>query len=203
MGTRFTWDLPTTAVVCVECQNGTLGADVALPVLRDSSPGLVQRIGRVVGAARPKNVRVFHATYEGALGATEFGSAPLWRHLGPGTEDWGPGTTSTQVVPELLDPSDIVTPRHHGLSPVHGTELISLLKAFGIRTIVLTGVSLNVALPLTVGTAIHEGFRVVVVRDAVGATPPEYGELVLENTMRQLARLLSTDELLAEWDVTA
>lgn len=63
-------------------------------------------------------------------------------------------------------------PRHHGLNPSWGTELLPVLRGRGVETLVLAGVSLNVALPLTAGQAVHEGFRVVVHRDAaVGILP--------------------------------
>ena len=39
----------------------------------------------------------------------------------------------------------------------------------------------------------------VVPRDAVGGTPTEYGEQVLDNTIAVLARLTTVDDLIAEW----
>jgi nicotinamidase-related amidase len=195
-----TGDPSTTAVVCVECQQGVLGEDSVLPALRDDARRVLPGIERLVRAARGLGVRVVHATFEGGLGAGEPGPAPLWRTLGARTAGWAPGLPATTVLPELYSPDDLVLPRHHGLSPAWGTELLPVLRAHGVRTIVLAGVSLNVALPLTAGEAAHWGFGVVVPRDAVMGTPAEYGELVLAHTMAMLGRITTVDDLVADWE---
>jgi nicotinamidase-related amidase len=140
-----------------------------------------------------------HATYEGALGGNHIGTARIWRALGPATAGWAPGTVATQVIPELLAPGDLVLPRHHGLFPTLDSELLPVLKGLGVRTVVLAGVSLNLALPLTAGHTTQAGFRLVVPRDAVGGTPAEYGEQVLANTIAVLGRITTVDDLIAEW----
>jgi hypothetical protein len=43
----------------------------------------------------------------------------------------------------------------------------------------------------------------VVVRDAVAGVPREYGELVLENTMRQLAVLTYSSDLVRQWSLAS
>jgi nicotinamidase-related amidase len=68
-----------------------------------------------------------------------------------------------------------------------------------VQTIVLAGVSLNLALPHTAGHATQAGFGLVVPRDAVGGTPSGYAEQVLTNTMAVLGRLTTVDDLIAEW----
>jgi nicotinamidase-related amidase len=195
-------DPMSTAVVCIECQQGVLGEDSVLPPLRDAAGPLVAGIERLVRAARRAGVPVVHATFEGSRGATEHGSAPLWRRLGPMTSTWAHGHPATHVLPSLYSPEDVVSPRHHGLCPATGTELLPLLRGWGRRTIVLAGVSLNVALPLTAGEAVHAGFSVVVPRDAVAGTPVEYGEQVLRNTMAMLATITTVDELATAWTPT-
>jgi nicotinamidase-related amidase len=192
-------DLATTAVVCVECQNGVLGPESVLPALAADSAGLVANLRRLLDGARERGVRVVHATYEGSLGGEPTGTARLWRALGPATAAWAPGRIETQVLPELLAPTDMVLPRHHGLFPTLDTELLPVLKGLGVRTVVLTGVSLNLALPTTAGHTTQAGFRLVVPRDAVGGTPMDYANGVLDNTIAVLGRITTVDELVAEW----
>ncbi|NDJ90061.1 MULTISPECIES: cysteine hydrolase [Mycolicibacter] len=187
------------AVVCVECQNGVLGPEAALPALSADIGDLVPNLRRLLHAARAHGVRVVHATYEGALGANHTGTARLWRGLSQATAGWAPGTAPTQVLPELLAPSDLVLPRHHGLFPTLDTELLPVLKGLGVRTVVLTGVSLNLALPHTAGQMTQAGFHLAIPRDAVGGTPASYGEQVLDNTMAMLGQLTTVDELIAAW----
>jgi nicotinamidase-related amidase len=192
-------ELATVAVVCVECQNGVLGPESVLPVLAADSGGLIAALRRLLEAARERGVRVVHATYEGTLGGDPTGTARLWRALGPATAGWAPGSAETRVVPELLAPTDLVLPRHHGLFPTLDSELLPVLKGLGVRTIVLAGVSLNLAVPITAGHATQAGFHLVVPRDAVGGTPVEYANQVLDNTIAVLGRLTTVDELVAEW----
>ncbi|WP_033722507.1 isochorismatase family protein [Mycobacterium avium] len=183
----------------MECQNGVLGADSVLPALAADCAGVVANLRRLLDAARPRGVRVVHATYEGTLGGDHTGTARLWRALGPATASWAPGSVATQVMPELLADSDLVLPRHHGLFPTLDSELLPVLKGFGVHTVVLTGVSLNLALPITAGHTTQAGFHLVVPRDAVGGTPSGYGYQVLDNTIAVLGRITTVDKLIAEW----
>ncbi|EID11805.1 cysteine hydrolase [Mycolicibacterium phlei] len=191
------------AVLCVECQNGVLGPDSVLPQLAADSAQLMANLRRLLDAARPAGVRVVHATYEGALGGGHPGTARIWRALGPLTESWAPGKTETQVIAELFNSSDLVLPRHHGLFPTLDSELLPVLRGLGVRTVVLTGVSLNLALPTTAGHLTQAGFELVVPRDAVGGTPASYAEQVLNNSIAVLGRLTTVDELVAEWNETS
>jgi nicotinamidase-related amidase len=193
------WNPDSTAVVCVECQNGVLGTESVLPALAADSSDLVSSVRRLLAAARQFGVRVVHATYEGSLGGRPTGTARLWRALGPATVNWAPGTAETAVVADLLEPSDLVLPRHHGLFPTLDSELLPVLKGFGVDTIVLVGVSLNLAITHTAGHATQAGFNLVVPRDGVGGTPADYAEQVLNNTIAVLGRLTTVDQLIAEW----
>ena len=192
-------DPRTTAVVCVECQAGVLGENSVLPALAADARAVLPGIEKLVRSARTAGATVVHATFEGRLGAVNPGTAPLWRSIARPTAEWAPGHPATQVLPELYAEEDLVLPRHHGLSPTWGTELLPVLRARGLRTLVLAGVSLNVAIVLSAGEAAHEGFEVVVARDAVTATPAEYGEQMLRHTFRMLGRVLTVDELGAAW----
>ena len=193
------WDPETTAVVCVECQNGVLGPESVLPALAADSSELVSGVRRLLDSARQFGARVVHATYEGSLGGRPTGTARIWRALGPATAQWAPGSASTAVLSELLAPTDLVLPRHHGLFPTLDSELLPVLKGLGVSTIVLAGVSLNLAITHTAGHVTQAGFHLIVPRDAVGGTPKEYAEQVLDNTIAVLGRLTTVDQLIGEW----
>jgi nicotinamidase-related amidase len=193
------WNPDTTAIVCVECQNGVLGPNSVLPALAGDSADLVANVRRLLDAAREFGARVVHATYEGNLGGHPTGTARLWRALGPATAHWRPDSSETAVVDELLAPSDVVLPRHHGLFPTLDSELLPVLKGFGVDTVVLVGVSLNLAITHTAGHTTQAGFELVVPRDAVGGTPASYAEQVLNNTIAVLGRLTTVDQLIGEW----
>jgi nicotinamidase-related amidase len=190
-------DPATVAVLCIECQNGVLGTDSVLPALAGDCADLVAGIRRLLDGARAAGAHVVHATYEGTLGSHPVGTAKLWRALAPATTDWHPGSPETQVISELLAATDFVLPRRHGLFPTMDTELIPMLRSLGVQTVVLAGVSLNLALPHTAGHLTQAGFRLVVPRDAVGGTPASYAEQVLDHTMSVLGKVTTVEDLVA------
>jgi nicotinamidase-related amidase len=167
--------------------------------LAADSSELVSSVGRLLDSARQFGARVVHSTYEGNLGGRPTGTARLWRVLGPATAGWAPGSASTTVLSELLAPTDLVLPRHHGLFPTLDSELLPVLKGWDVRTVVLAGVSLNLAITHTAGHLTQAGFDLVVPRDAVGGTPQEYANQVLDNTIAVLGRLTTVDQLIGEW----
>ncbi len=94
---------------------------------------------------------------------------------------------------------DIVLPRYHGLSPMTGSPLDSLLRNAGVGTVIVVGVSLNLAIPNLVFDAVNRSYQVVVVTDAVVGIPLDYGQQVLTHTLSLVATLTSTDELVDAW----
>lgn len=191
------------AVLAVECQNGLLGPDSILPALAADNADLVPNVARLLQGARHVGIRVVHATYEGALGGGQVGTARFWRSMASATVEWRPGSPATEVIPELLSERDLVFPRHHGLYPTLETELVPVLFGLGIKTVVLAGVSINLAVGFTVNHCAQVGFEVVVPRDAVGASPREYRDQVIDHNFRYIARITTIDELLSEWVVTS
>jgi nicotinamidase-related amidase len=96
-------------------------------------------------------------------------------------------------------PEDLVVPRYHGLSPLNGSSLNQLLHNAGVRTLVVAGVSLNIAIPNLAMDAVNAAYHVVLPRDAVAGFPAEYGNAVIDNTLSLLATVTTTDDLLEAW----
>lgn len=83
------------------------------------------------------------------------------------------GTTAVRVAPPIeVAEQDFVVRRLHGLSPLAGTDVDALLRNLGCRTLVVTGVSANVAVPNTVFDAVNRGYNAVVPADAIAGCPP-------------------------------
>ena len=77
-----------------------------------------------------------------------------------------------------------------------GTDLDAVLRNLGVSTVVVVGVSLNIAIPNFVMDAVNAAYRVVVPSDAVAGIPTEYGAAVIANTLSLLATITTTDDLL-------
>ncbi len=181
----------TTAVVTIECQRGVVGDRGPLPALTDAvrRTGMIERAAAVVRAARAAGAAVLHGVvHRRRDGGGVIESCKL---LEIGRATGAPllaGSEAAALVPELgPEPGDYVVPRLHGVTLFHDTELDSLLRSLGARTVVLLGPSLNVGVPGTAVEAVNRGYRVVVPADGVVGVPEEYGEQVLRHTMRMLA----------------
>jgi nicotinamidase-related amidase len=183
-------------------QNGVVGARSALPALAEAAAvEMLPNLGRLVPAARAAGVQVVHCTaYRRADGKGANTNARLFLGVRKAPVSLLPGTPEVEVVAALgPDPSDLVLSRTHGLDPMTGTDLDPVLRNLGVTTIVVTGMSVNVAVTNLVMDAVNRGYDVVVPRDAVCGIPREYADAVIDNTLALLASITTTDELVALW----
>jgi nicotinamidase-related amidase len=90
-------------------------------------------------------------------------------------------------------------PRLHGMTPFTSTSLDQILRNLGIRTVIATGVSVNLGVTGMVLSALDLGYQVVIPRDAVAGVPREYAEAVLENSLSLVSTLTTSDRILEAW----
>lgn len=195
-------DPATTAVVTSELQNGVLGEQSALPALADAARATtLPAVARLVKAARSAGVQVVHATvYRRADGKGANRNARLFGGVKRSPVQLLPGTPEVEVVPEVgVEPEDLVLTRTHGLNPMAGTDLDAVLRNLGVRTIVVAGVSVNIAITNLVMDGINRGYQVVLPRDAVCGIPADYADAVIDNTLALLATVTTVDELAGIW----
>jgi nicotinamidase-related amidase len=191
-----------TAVVTSEVQQGVVGETSALPVLADAArQTTVPALTRLLPAARAAGVQVVHCTaYRRADGKGANRNARLFAGVQRSAVGLEPGTPATEILPELgPEPEDLVLSRTHGLSPMAGTDLDPVLRNLGIRTVVATGVSVNIAITNLVMDAVNLGYEVVLPRDAVCGIPADYADAVIDHTLALLATITTTDELIRSW----
>ena len=193
-----------TALVLQEVQNGVVGSPSVLPALADAAAavGLVDNCARLAAAARASGIPVFHCTAEtrdDGRGANH--NARLFLGVSKAPVRLSPGSDAVRV-PEAIGvaPEDIVLPRHHGLGPMTGTQLDSMLRNLAVTTIVGVGVSVNIGMTNFAFDAVNRGYQMVMPRDAVAGVPAEYAEAVLANTLHLVAVLTTTADVLAAWE---
>jgi nicotinamidase-related amidase len=189
-----------TVLLTQECQNGSIGTAALWPALADSARDAITNIARLVEGARRANVPVVHclvAKRPDFLGSND--NAPLFK---PARRSGGLqlGSPAAELIDELgPDRSDVVITRTHAVSPMAATGLDSTLRHLGARNLIVTGVSVNVAIPSTTMDAVNAGYRVVIPHDAVAGVPPEYADSVLKHTLSLLAEVVRTDDVLEAW----
>ncbi|BBX16135.1 isochorismatase [Mycolicibacterium duvalii] len=195
-------DPASTALVTQECQGGVIGAQACLPMLAEEAHReAVTNISALLSAARTAGVTVVHCLIQRRPdGRGSNTNARLFAAGKSFTADLTPGGPGASLIPELgQQASDLVLTRTHGLGPMTGTDLDSVLRNMGIRTIVGVGVSVNVAITNFVMDAVNRGYQFVLPRDAVAGVPREYAEAVIDNTLALLATVTTTDAITQTW----
>ncbi|MEE2059202.1 cysteine hydrolase [Rhodococcus artemisiae] len=190
---------PAPALVISECQHGILDPDLSV------SSGLAREaaerdiVGRTASLARQFRARglpVVHCIIEhradqrGMLANSYLGTMALrTRSLTEGTPDVG---IPSELGPE---PADIVSSRATGITAFYGTDLDAMLRLEGVRTVVLAGVSTNLAVPGLASEAVNRGYHVVLAEDCTAGTSPQAHAAMLENTLGALARIMASEDI--------
>ncbi|MFJ2399684.1 isochorismatase family protein [Streptomyces xanthochromogenes] len=193
-------DPATTVLMTVECQQGVVGADSALPELAKQAreSGVLHNVARLVTGAHLAGVQVLHAVAErrpDGRGASR--NARLFRAAERLPVQQYSGSRAVRIAePIEVADEDIVVRRLHGLSPVSGTDVDPLLRNLGCRTLIVTGVSANVAIPNAVFDAVNLGYTAVVAADAIAGVPADYTPAMIRHTLALVATVTTTDDIL-------
>jgi len=192
-----------TAVLTMEMQRGVIGDLASIPTLAKAaaSTGIVDATARLLDAARRAGARVVHCTAQfrpdRAGSAT---NAPLLAVMLRNPGHLVVDSDAAQVMPELdPQPGDVISPRAHGLSPFTGTSLDITLRNLGVRTVVATGVSVNIGVFGLVLEAVNLGYSVVLATDCVTGVPAEYAAAVVDHSLSLMATCARADHLVEIW----
>jgi len=112
-----------------------------------------------------------------------------------------PGPAPAAVLHHTIgtETRDPLFPRRQGISALYDTGIAGALRNLATKTLVVTGVSVNLAVLSTVFDAVNQGLQVIVPRDAVAGVGGDYVEAVLDNTIGLVATLTTTAALVAAW----
>ncbi|MEV6777233.1 cysteine hydrolase [Streptomyces syringium] len=196
-------DPATTVLLTVECQRGVVGPDSALPELAAvaRASGALGNVARLVEGAHAAGVQVVHAIAErrpDGRGASR--NTRLFRAAERLPVQQLTGTLAVRVAePIPVGEDDLVVRRLHGLSPLAGTGVDALLRNLGCRTLIVTGVSANVAIPNAVFDAVNLGYTAVVPADAIAGVPADYTAAMVRHTLALVATMTTTDAVLRGW----
>ncbi len=190
-----------TALVTQELQGAVVGPNAGLGALAKAAQReALPNIGRLLPVAREAGVQIVHCLVQrrpDGLGANH--NAPIFA-MGTKQVDISPGSEGATLMPEFGPaPDDVELHRWHGVGPMGGTDLDSVLRNLGVTTIVAVGVSVNIAITNLVMDAVNKGYRVVVPRDAVAGIPADYADAIIDHTISLLATVTTTSDLIAAW----
>jgi nicotinamidase-related amidase len=166
-----------------------------------AASGVVGNLARLLEGARKADVKVVHATLQFRRDRAGIRIVtPLMAVTMRDPEYLLVGSEQAQILPELGPAeTDIVAARTHGMSAFTGTDLDAIMRSLDIRTIVMTGVSLNEALIGASIEAVNLGYRVVIVRDATVGMPPAFAEDMLRYAFSLLGKITTVEDILDVW----
>lgn len=137
------------------------------PFSCDGMDVIIPGVQRLLAAARAKDVPVVYTTTAFAVTDGPNTDMGIWHRKIP-LEALQLGSDAVaidaRIAPEVGEQVII----KKAASAFHGTYLSSFLKAAGVDTVVVTGVTMAGCVRHTVEDAIAEGFRPIVVRECVG-----------------------------------
>lgn len=199
-------DAKETAVVTIDMHRGHLDPAVAtMPTTAEDSARVISNAKELLDMARAQGMPVIHVILQmrklPELGS-EGMSAPFWRalhdltteedRLTPGRRSTVAqhnlvGSAGTQIIPDLLRPSDHIINNKKRLDCYYGTDLAHLLRTLGIKNVCLMGINTNTCVLNTAFTSFNLDFKVIVLSDCVGSM---YGDDLHVFGLQNVARCL-------------
>lgn len=110
------------------------------------------------------------------------------------------GSWDAEIVEELADLADDPTMvvQKHRFGAFYETRLEALLRMLGVRTLFITGVTLNACVETTIREAYLRDYDVVAVTDCIAGVRPRWEPSALEVWSHYLAHL-TTSEQVKDW----
>ena len=126
---------------------------------------------KLLAAARAKRIPIVYTSTAYAVTEGPNTDMGLWHYKIP-TEVLKLGTEAVQIDSRIAPLPDEQVIYKKRASAFHGTYLAGFLRAAGVDTVIITGVTMAGCVRHSTEDAIAEGFRPIVVREAVGDRVP-------------------------------
>jgi nicotinamidase-related amidase len=191
----------SAALVISECQMGILDPAASVTpglAVQAAERGIVARIAGLADAFRAAGLPVVHCHIAHRPDLAGIKANSLLGALAIKNRTLIAGTPDTLPPPELAPhPGDHVSVRATGLTAFYGTDLDATLRLGGVETIVLTGVSTDVAIPGLALEAVNRGYYVRIPADCVAGTSATSHEFMMGGLLPLVARITDAAAVLA------
>ncbi|MES2289128.1 MAG: isochorismatase family cysteine hydrolase [Pseudomonadota bacterium] len=189
------------ALIVNECQLGVVdAAHSGFPGLAEqvAQRGILDRIAALASAFRSRALPVIHVPVVHREDLADIRPNSLINALTLKGGKMKAGSPEAAYVPQLVPvASDVIIERPAGLIAFIGTSLDATLRRLGVSTVVLTGVSTNLAMPGNAMAAVDMGYHVVVPEDCIAGADPETHKVIVAQQLRMLARITTAEAVMA------
>lgn len=189
------------ALLISECQRGVLDparSPFATLAAQAAEREIVPRIARLAESFRAAGQPVVHLH---VAHRPDYADLPRTNVIVARTAKAGlmkQGSADAQPLPGLEPQAgDHVQSRRFALGAFNGTELDTTLRHLGVRTLVLTGVSTNVAINVTAVAGSDLGYQVLVPEDCIAGASAETHEFVLRHLLPLYATVTTQEAVQA------
>jgi nicotinamidase-related amidase len=158
---------------------------------------LIRSINRLLTASRTAGVPIiFVGLNLGEKDVYAPHTSPLWKAA------WDlhaleAGTWGVEFVDGLKPTSSDIVVVKHRISALDDTGLSQYLRAHGITTLILTGVTTNLAIEGTARQASDESYDVIVPEDGCASATQEMHAFSVHNILPLFARVVTIDDLIS------
>ncbi len=196
------WDLAaeTKALIVVDMQNGFLKPDgfmVKAGLNIDQCIAAIEPNQRVIAACREANIPVIFTRY---TLRSDYKDAGLLGQIYPALKESQAmvvGTPDWEIAEELKPmPGDVILDKQR-YSSFYNTNLEVILRGLGVTMVVVTGVTTNICVELTVRDAFFRDFKVTVIEDCVGAVDELMQQGPLHSFRYGFGDVIKSEEFLA------
>jgi len=189
------------ALIINECQRGVVErgmsefAGLADEVARR---GILPRIAALAGRFRDAGLPVLHAPIAHRPDFADVLPNTLISVLARKHRKLVAGSEEAAFVEGLApQPGDFVVERSSGMIAFQGTALDAILRRLDVRTVVLAGVSTNVAIAGCALAASDMGYHVVIPEDCIAGADAATHAVIVREQLRMIARIVSAEDLAA------
>jgi len=193
----------STALIIQDMQNDVIGeegafAETGAPA-HAASQNVIANVARLADAARAAGAPVIHVHYiveEGAVGLRP--NAPLFQGVVDTNAlvrgSWG--AAAVDGVQPVAGDHIVEKMRMNGF---YETRLDILLRGLDVDSLVIAGCYTNMSIEHTARHGADAGYTITVVSDGTSTTSDEWQHAALNYAMTNVGRVLTVDEVIAEF----
>lgn len=182
-------DPRTTALLVMDMQSGILD------MVADKKEALLAQTSKLLDAARKANVRVIYVVVGFRPGYPELSPRNVAFAFIRESGRFAAGSAATEIHPALTPRADEVVVMKHRVSAFAGTDLDMILRANGIETLVLAGISTSGVVTSTVRHAADADYRLVIVEDCCADRDAEVHRVLLEKVLARQATVVKVADV--------
>jgi nicotinamidase-related amidase len=158
--------------------------------------GVIPKLQRFIAAARERGVPILYINFALKPGFPR--PKTLLHRRSQREPTLVEGTWGVQIHQDLAArPEDFVLERTVGIDGSYGTQLYPVLRMLGRTTMIMAGVSTNLAVEGIVRASVNRGFDMVVLEDCCASYPDEWHRFSVENILPLISTVTTSDAAIA------